>query len=383
MIRQIKRIVICFLFIFFACIGRPVFAQIYHPQVTFKDSLVQLLYQYGREVYYRGLDPQEAAFVFQRILVLDCHHGGAQDFIRKIQKRYPNVSIRIKGCSEAEAKAFAEHLKDVKSDIPDTSSIHPPKDYASLDVEDDVAAEEPQAPIMQPHPKMEADHRSTPVIGYSKPLTDFISPQMHSMDEPQQLESSSILVFPEDTGEPQLNVQPKETPKGYETGLPKDCEGLRVINKKLVKEIAALQAQIQAKESMIVDYQKQLAILQGRDAASYASIAEDQKDLIRIQQGNIDYLQNELTHVKGTMMTSTFEANPEYDTMHREIASTHLIAHEKEMNLEAKNQEAQTLQKQLGELQEQLRLVKKILSEKNDTIKSLQEELETIKAEND
>lgn len=41
------------------------------------------------------------------------------------------------------------------------------------------------------------------------------------------------------------------------------------------------------------------------------------------------------------------------------------------------------LQRQLGELQEQLRLVKKILGEKNDTIKVLQEEIETIKAEND
>ena len=40
MSRQIKRTVICFILVLTAWIGRPASAQIYHPEVTFKDSLV-------------------------------------------------------------------------------------------------------------------------------------------------------------------------------------------------------------------------------------------------------------------------------------------------------------------------------------------------------
>lgn len=380
MSRQIKRTVICFILVLTAWIGRPASAQIYHPEVTFKDSLVRLLFQYGREVYYRGLDPIEAASVFQKILVLDCHHDGAQDFIAKIQKRYPKMVITVTGCSEAEAKALAAKISDINIEVP-PATVHPLKEYSPLDRKDSLYVEEIQDETVSA-PKMKFDNRSTPVFAYSKPLTDFVSPEL-SQGESEPIQPSSIIMIHEDQ-EPTFEVlSVVEPPTGYLPGLSRDCEEIKALNNKLEKEIGALKAQLQFKESIISDYQRQITALRDGDSTSYAAIVKEQKELIRIQQDNIDYLQDELSHSKAVMMADTFEANPAYEAMHREIASSNLKVHEKEMDLEAKNREAQMLQRQLGELQEQLRLVKKILGEKNDTIKVLQEEIETIKAEND
>src|ERR1041385_5992675 len=69
---------------------------------TLKDELVEYLYQYGKEIFYRGVDPQEASFVLQRALVLNCHHQGAQAFLNKVHQKYPSVSVRVWGCGEEE-----------------------------------------------------------------------------------------------------------------------------------------------------------------------------------------------------------------------------------------------------------------------------------------
>ena len=359
MFQYFKHIFVCFIFVSALLIGHPAPAQMYYPEVTFKDSLIQLLYQYGREVYYRGVDPQEASFVFQRVLVLDCSHDGAQEFLSKIQNKYPNISIRVHGCSDAQKAEFPSDSTDVNVRAKDFLKT-PPSDKLSF--VDSAKHTQPDLPVKD---AVAPNHRATPLMAYSEPiLEEFSTPK-------------SVLPLADDTV-PSSIIGSRES---YVSGLSDDCEQLRISHQKLKNEIAGFEAQINAKDQVITQYQKKIADYQDRDGASYASIAQDQKDLIRIQQGNIDYLQKELAEAKEQVLTNKFEGNPAYEAMHREIANSQLMAKEKEMSLEAKNREAQGLQKQLGELQEQVQLVKKILTEKNDIIKSLEDQLESLKQE--
>lgn len=376
MFKCFRYIFVCFLFVSVVLIGRPVSAQVYYPDVTFKDSLIQLLYQYGREVYYRGVDPQEASFVFQRILALDCNHDGAQEFLSKIQDKYPNISIRIHGCSDVQKVMLSldstddsARAEDVRAtSLSDQPSVVDATRYAPMDLSADNA--------VAPH------HHATPIMAYSEPILEEFSTQEPVLLTADDAVSSSII-GPQQTNNNQPDEMLSNAPKSYVSGLSADCEQLKISHQKLQNEIAGFEAQIKTKDQMITTYQRQIASYQTRDGASYASIAQDQKDLIRIQQGNIDYLQKELDEAKEQIATNRFETNPAYDAMHREIAKSQLMAKEKEMNLEAKNREAQQLQKQLGELQEQVQLVKKILSEKNDIIKSLEEQLGFAKLESE
>ena len=360
MFQYFKHIFVSFIFVSALLISHPAPAQMYYPEVTFKDSLIQLLYQYGREVYYRGVNPQEASFVFQRILVLDCNHDGAQEFLSKIQNKYPNISIRVHGCSDAQKAEFPSDSTDVNVRAKDFLKTSPSDKLSVIDSTNQYTQSNlPFEDVVIYKP------RSTPLMAYSEPILEEFGTQ------------KSVLPLTDDTV-PSSIIGSQES---YVSGLSDDCEQLRISHQKLQNEIAGLEAQIKDKDQVIGQYQKKISDYQGRDGASYAAIARDQKDLIRIQQGNIDYLQNELAEAKEQVLTNKFEGNPAYDEMHREIANSQLMAKEKEMSLEAKNREAQQLQKQLGELQEQVQLVKKILTEKNDIIKSLEDQLESLKQE--
>lgn len=360
-----------FLFIF----GGSAFAQIRYPEFTFKDSLVQTLFQYGREVYYRGIDPQEAAFVFQRILILDCRHSGAQEFLGKIKGKYPNISIRIVGCSQNEE--IADSLSADTLDMPkeaEKSTLRRERRLAAsrtaVDSQRDMLSDRTSY-------DQRIDIRATPLRAFSEPIgIEALTPQ-------EQLEATGpIDNFP--IINPSLSSEPKFGFKDENYGISEDCEKLRSLNEHMGIEIAQLKQQIQVKEDAILRYQKEIASIHGADGdPSYALISQDQKDLIRVQQENIDYLEKELAEARAQTFGNSFESHPGYNDMRRQIAGSQLAAKENEMNLEVKNREAQLLQKQLGELQEQLRLVKKILSEKNDIIKSLQDELETLKIESD
>ena len=359
--------------------GRPAFAQIRYPEFTFKDSLVQTLFQYGREVYYRGIDPQEAAFVFQRILILDCRHGGAQEFLGKIKDKYPDVSIRIIGCSQDQE--ITESVTSDTLDMPEEaeeSSLRHERRLAGSRTDIPEAAGSQRAISSERTPSSQKlDIRATPLRAFSEPIgIEALTPQ-------EQLEATGpIDNFP--IIEPSLSSEPKLGFKDENYGISKDCEKLRTLNGQLGMEISQLKQQIQLKDDAILRYQKEIASIHGTGGdPSYALISQDQRDLIRVQQENIDYLEKELAEARAQTFGNRFEADPAYNDMRRQIAGAQLAAKENEMNLEVKYREAQLLQKQLVELQEQLRLVKKILSEKNDIIKSLQDDLETLKIESD
>lgn len=357
-------------------LGKGASAQIYHNEVSFKDSLIQMLFQYGREVYYRGLDPQEASYVFQRILTLDCDHIGAQEFLDKIHEKYPDITIRIQGCVEdvqPDIPSTAPVLKTKKKTIVPTLREERMHSANNLNINDDDALD------AEEHVNNEIINRSTPLFAYSKPILVGSNLTEGTNEVADSNIATSIKSTPLGGDETDLVVS--TDPSTFSQVLTKDCEQLHNKNIELNKEITALESQISEKDVIITDMQSQLAQYRDRDSASYAAIANDQRDLIRIQQGNIDYLQKELDDVKEQMLLSDHESDPARVAMHKEIANSQLLAKEKEMHLEAKNREAQLLQKQLGEMQEQLQLVKKILSEKNEIINSLRDELESIKLE--
>ncbi len=375
MFKHFRYSLICLVCVSAFIAGRPSHAQIRYPEVTFKDSLIQMLFQYGREVYLRGVDPQEAAFVFQRILVLDCRHDGAQEFLDKIRDKYPNVSIKILGCSEEDQAVESENSERLEM----TEEVRP----SSLREERRLAAGQAitlAVPDVNSDASISFDQkniRATPLRAFSEPMgIDTLTPQ-------EQLEDTgSVDNFP--IIEPSFATDPLGGPKDEMTGISEDCDQLRTMNTQLANEITQLKDQIQVKDDAIVRYQKEIASIHGDSTdPSYALISQDQKDLIRVQQENIDYLEKELAEARAQVSASRSDENPDFKNMRREIASAQLTAKEHEMNLEARNREAQLLQRQLSELQEQLRLVKQILSEKNDIIKSLQDELEALRLESD
>ncbi len=89
-------------------------------QSSLKSALVEYLYQYGKEIFYRGNNPQEASFVFQRALVLECDHEGAKAFLNKLHKKYPSVSIREWGCAEKQPEFVAD--EDAAEEAPEAVS---------------------------------------------------------------------------------------------------------------------------------------------------------------------------------------------------------------------------------------------------------------------
>ncbi|MBL8013545.1 MAG: hypothetical protein JNN05_06815 [Candidatus Omnitrophica bacterium] len=345
------------------CTASPAYSQIYHPEVTFKDSLTQLLFQYGREVYYRGVDPQEASYVFQRIILLDCDHHGAQEFLTKIHDRYPNVSIKIRNCSQVAKNKEVAVLPQAENNASDT-------DFQPINEAKYIPGSHSPALIREDSGLKEAKGYNMDTLIGSEPIDTHVAPTTLSQDEP--------TVTTPDTQDFSLN--PLES-KPMMNSLDKDCDTLRSANLKLQNEVIELNTQIRLKDAMIVQLQEQLAIYKDRDSVSFASIAEDQQNLIRIQQGNIDYLQKELDDVKNQVLKGNIHDDPAYLDLRNDLASAQLELQEKETLLEAKNKEAFLLQKQLGENQEQLRLVKKILVEKNEIIKSLQEEIDSLNSE--
>lgn len=341
--------------------GSPVQAQIYYPEVTFKESLTRLLFQYGREVFYRGVDPQEASYVFQRIILLDCDHHGAQEFLAKIAEKYPEVSIKIRNCSQV--KPQQKFTKTVE--------------FKNADNEEDLVVKSEEKYLPGPHVPalIREDMRLKPnkepdmsvLIGSEPVETDFALTEGSQTDD---LTRSAFERVDELANELKESIS-------MSNSLNRDCDLLRSANLKLQNEVLELNTQIRLKDAMIVELQEQLMVYKDRDSVSFASIAEDQQNLIRIQQGNIDYLQKELDDVKEQMLNDSIHDDPDYSAIRNELAASQLLLQENETLLEAKNKEAFLLQKQLGELQEQLRLVKKILVEKNEIIKSLQEEIES------
>lgn len=312
-----KYLKVLFLCLFVIGFNRSVQAQAYYRDITLKESLVNVLYQYGKETYYRGIDPQGASFVFQRVLVLDCHHQGAQAFLDKIHYKYPEVSIRIQGCSDVDSKTTAEDsLEDEmnkESDAPGVPSFEVTSD-------DESAADD---------------------------LTE--APQAQD----------------------RLNLS---------TAISKDYDQLRKEYQELQGEITSLEKDIKKKDSVIAGYKEQLSAHTTDQSASYASIAEDQKDLIRIQQSNLDYLKSELAEAKQNQAVGAVLVDDEkYNAMHHEIADSHLTAEEKQMDLNAKDAETKTLQAQLEDLEEQLRLIQEIVNQKNALIQSLEEEIKSVK----
>lgn len=338
--------------------GSPAYSQIYHPEVTFKESLTKLLFQYGKEVYYRGIDPQEASYVFQKIILLDCNHHGAQEFLTKIHEHYPNVYIKITNCSQANKNENFTTQALVKNSNSD---------------DDLVLNEEKYLPGSHLPALIREDRGLKGNKGYQE-MSALIG------SEPVETDAATAEVSQE---HPSMAVLPADSTESSSMAgsLDKDCEALRSANLKLQNEVMELNAQMRLKDATIIQLQEQLAVYKDRDSVSFASIAEDQQNLLRIQQGNIDYLQRELDDVKDQVLKGNIQDDPAYLDLHKELASSQLELQEKETLLESKNKEALLLQKQLGEYQEQLRLVKKILIEKNDMIKSLQEEIDSIKSE--
>ncbi|GEM_PF-4974152 len=314
-----------FFCLFFVAAGfsSPAHAQVFYRDVTLKESLVSVLYQYGKETFYRGIDPQGASFTFQRILVLNCGHHGAQAFLDKIHHKYPDVTIKIRGCSEVDAK----NIESVSS---------------SVEEQQETAASAEAAPSFEATASDDQSATNDSAVS-EEPLSDVSQAADISTDAFQ------------------------------------DYDQLRRSYQKLQDDLSRLDHEIKEKDSVISDYQKQLRGSKGDQTVSYAAIAQDQKDLIRIQQGNIDYLKNELAEAKKhTGVGAVIDDDEKYGVMHREIAGSNLTAQEKAMDLIAKDNEAKILQEQLEELEEQLRLVQEIVKEKNALIQSLQEELKAV-----
>lgn len=375
MLKHIKFSLIFLICVSALMVGRPVFAQVRYPEVTLRDSLIQMLFQYGREVYHRGIDPQEAAFVFQRILVLDCRHNAAQEFLKKIRDKYPNISIKILGCSKEEQTA--EIAESAEFEVPENvqpSSLRQERRLAS------VTAVTPASVDMIADASIPSNQiiiRATPLNAFSKPL------EVEALTQQEKLESTgSIDNFP--IIEPSLSVDPLGGSGDDMAVITEDCDHLRKTKTQLVNEITQFKDQIQAKDDAIIRYQKEITSIHGESTdASYALISQDQRDLIRLQQENIDYLEKELAEARAQLTANSSEEAPKNKQMRHEIAKAYLTAKENEMNLESRNREAQLLQRQLSELQEQLRLVKQILSEKNAIIESLQDDLEALRIESD
>ena len=286
MVKYFKVVLICFLIVGSNSSAQ---AQAFYRDSTLKDSLVNTLFQYGKETFYRGLEPQKASFIFQRILVLDCGHPGAQSFLKNIHQKYPQVSIKIQGCAEAGTE-----------DIPSSEETPPVTQLPTNDA--------PSDPIAQ------------------------------------------------------------------------NSDQLRQSYQELPKELSQLEDKAKEKDVPISDDQHQRGISQGDEAASYEAIAKDQKDLIRIQQGNIEYLKNELAEIKNDRAAgAVLDDDKKYSAMHREIADSHLTTEEKQMDLNVKDSETKTLRAQLDDLEQQLQLVQEIVNQKNAVIQSLQEELKAVK----
>jgi hypothetical protein len=253
------------------------YAQIMYHNSSLKNALVEYLYQYGKEIFYRGTDPQEASFVFQRALVLDCSHQGAQAFLNKLHLKHPEVSVRIWGCAAKE---------DVAS-VPDAG-------------DGSVAAAEDM----------------------------------------------------------------KALSKDYE-----DAED----------QMDALETELQAKDQTAQARDtKPAAEDAGQDEVAYATLAKDQTDLIKIQQGNIDFLKSELAEAKKQLKSGVAESD--YLKTQIDIAASGLDAQEQKMAVAAKDEESQDLRQRLNELQEQLALVQKIVDDKNRTIETLERELKSSEA---
>ncbi len=378
MSKNFKYAAILFLIFTSLFFGKCASAQLYHSDGANKDELIRLLFQYGREVYNRGVDPQEASYVFQRILDLDCYHVGAQEFLGKIQEKYPNVSIRVHGCLDSKEQIDVVSAPVAKRPAKKTASslrqerILSANKLGSTDL--DASASEDQ-------PNDEMFHSSTPLYAYSQPIVlDIPLPTGLSESIPEASLAAALQKTHESVEKAQA-LSMESYSNIYSKGLEKDCEKIRLLNSQLLQEIRDVEAQLTEKDKVIVGMQEQLAVYSQRDSASYASIAKDQKELIRIQQGNIDYLQKELDDVKEQVLVGGRDAEPNLAALRQQIADSELSVKENEMRFETKNREAQLLQKQLGEMQEQLQLVKKILSEKNDIITSLRDELESIKLE--
>jgi hypothetical protein len=276
---MLKRIVAVAAVVLTVSFGSPVYA-LPSAHSSLRGALVEYLYQYGKEMFYRGVDPQEASYVFQRALVLDCHHQGAQNFLNKLHQKYPDVSVRVWGCADgsAEEETTENTLRSERTSITDK-----------------LPDEESKARALK-REVMKAEH--------------------------------------------QMNVgEIKEAPKPAAPAVPPES---------LEK----------TQES------------DNRDL-SYSNIASDQKDLIRIQQSNIDYLKSELAEAKKQMNAASPEA---FTKTQVELADAGLDVQEHKMATEAKDVEAHDLKQQLNDLQEQLALVQKIVDEKNRTIESLQKE---------
>ncbi len=310
MAKYLKVVVSCFLI---AGPSNFAHAQAFYRDVTFKESLVQVLYQYGKEAFYRGIDPQGASYVFQRVLVLNCSHQGAQAFLNKIHYKHPDVSIKVWGCEKAEADA---DLPDAKNKMSVVVSAGHASRFAEVSSEGEVT------------------------------------------DDPAS----------------------EEQPAGKSEDPAEDNDKLKQSYQNLQEEISHLENKAKEKDSVIAEYQQQLGSGKGDEDASYETIAQDQKDLIRIQQSNIDFLKSELAEAKKSRASATaLNDDEKYGTMRREIAGSDLAAQEKQMDLLAKDVETRTLKAQLEDLEEQLRLVQEIVHQKNALIQSLETEVMAIK----
>jgi hypothetical protein len=274
-----KRILVCAVLLVLS--ATPVHAQLRYQSSSLKNALVEYLYQYGKETFYRGVDPQEASFILQRALVLDCDHRGAQAFLNKVHSKYPDVSVRIWGCEKEEPAAV--------------TAVEPPEN---------------------------------------------------------SLRAARIA----ETGRGDLRQDVQEAEE----------------------KVDALEEDLDVKEQVIADYKEELSAKKSQAEPSrdleYATLAQDQKDLIRIQQNNIDYLKNELVEAKKQMQTGAPD-NHAYLKQQMDLAAADLEAHEQKLVVEDKEVEAKDLRKKLTDLQEQLALVQKLVDEKNRTIESLEQEL--------
>jgi hypothetical protein len=284
-----KRIVVSVVVLLSLGFSPSAHAQILYANSSLKNALVEYLFQYGKEIFYQGVDPQEASFVLQRALVLDCHHQGAQAFLNKLHRKYPEVSVRVWGCADEET---------VPAVTQEISSTPPP------------AAQEPQKPV--------------------------------------------------------------STEKAADT---KD-QALRRDYQKAANQMDALERDIKDKDDRIarLNAQKKAAVKDNTDDIAYANIARDQNDLIRIQQGNIDYLKSELAETKKQLQGGG-APDSAFTKTQIELADSGLDAQEHKMAADAKDEEARDLRQRLNDLQEQLALVQKIVDEKNRTIESLEKEL--------
>ncbi len=291
---MLKRILV--LAVLFALSLTPsVRAQITYKDSSLKDALVEYLYQYGKETFYRGVNPQEASFILQRALVLDCAHPGAQAFLNKIKEKHPEVSVRVQGCAEREP-VVAEVAEN-------------PLRTARTAVTDRLPDEEAKARALKREVANAED-------------------QMNSLS--QDLKEKDKVI------------------DDYQSQLRSERQ---------VEEEAAPQQEASA-----------------GDDVRYSKIANDQKDLIRIQQNNIDYLKNELAEAKKQVRTGVV-AEDEYAKSRLEIADSGLDAYEQKTAVAVKDEETRDLRQRLNDLQEQLALVQKIVDEKNRTIEELQREL--------